>query len=79
MEEKINAILSKVNEDLLNYDGENMVEEEVIDSFEQVCIIEQLEDEFDIEIRPEFVTAENFGNKERIIDFIDGLMNVKDV
>ena len=67
MEEKILEILADVNEDLLTYTGPNMVNEDIIDSFELISIIGQLEDEFDIEINAGDVTEENFGNKDRII------------
>lgn len=70
MEKKILDILASVNEDLLTYTGPNMVDDEIIDSFELISIIGQLEDEFDIEIDAADVTEENFGNKDRIIALI---------
>lgn len=70
MEEKILKILADVNEDLLTYTGNNMVDDDVVDSFELISIIGQLEDEFNIEIDAADVTEENFGNKDRIIALI---------
>ena len=70
MEKKILDILAEVNDELLTYTGNNMVDDEIIDSFELISIIGQLEDEFDIEIDAEDVTEENFGNKDRIIALI---------
>lgn len=67
MEEKILEILTGINEDILTYTGPNLVADEVIDSFELIDMIGQLEDAFDIEIDAADVTEENFGNKDRII------------
>ncbi len=67
MEEKILDILAKTNDELLTYTGPNMVDDEIIDSFELISIIEQLEEAFDIEIDAEDVSEENFGNKDCII------------
>ena len=70
MEKKILDILAGVNDELLTYTGPNMVDDEIIDSFELITIIGQLEDEFDIEIDAGDVTEENFGNKDRILKYM---------
>lgn len=67
MEKKVLDILGDINEELLTYTGSNMVNDDIVDSFELLSIISQLEDEFDIEINAKDVTEENFGNKDRII------------
>lgn len=74
MENKVLEILGNVNEELLTYTGPNMVNDDIIDSFELISLISQLEDEFDIEIDAQDVTEENFGNKDRIIVLIKGLL-----
>lgn len=75
MEEKILNILKGVNEELLTFRGENMMAEGLVDSFGIIRIIGELEDAFDIEIDAADVTVENFGNRDRIIDLIDELVN----
>lgn len=75
MEKKILDILNDVNDELLTYSGNNMVDDGVIDSFELITLIGQLEDEFDIEIDAADVTEENFGNKDRIITLIKKMVN----
>lgn len=72
MEEKIMKILEKYCEDLLEYDGDNMMEDGIIDSFMVVNIVEELEEIFDIEIDAKYVISENFKSKETII----GLMKL---
>ena len=47
-----------------------MMEEGVIDSFTVINIVSELEDIFDIEIDAKYVVAENFRNKEAIIELV---------
>ncbi len=74
MEDLILDILVNVNEDILSYTGKNLVDDDIIDSFELISIISRLEDEFDIEIDAADITEEKFGNKDRIIETIKKLM-----
>lgn len=75
MEEKITAIFNNINDEILSYSGSNMTADGIVDSFGLIEIISQLEDTFDIEIDAADVTDENFGNKDRIIAFVTGLIN----
>ena len=70
MEEKILEILANVNDELLTYTGNNMVDDSIVNSFELISIITELEDTFDVEIDAGEVTEENFGNKDRIVALI---------
>lgn len=74
MEEKVLEILEEYCEEALNYEGENMMEEGVIDSFTVINIVSELEDVFDIEIDAKYVVAENFRNKEAIMDLVKRLV-----
>lgn len=74
MEEKVLEILEEYCEEALDYTGENMMEEGVIDSFTVINIVSELEDVFDIEIDAKYVVAENFRNKEAIMDLVKGLL-----
>lgn len=74
MEEKIIAIFNEVNKDIMTYFGPNMVADKVVDSFELIEIISQLEDTFDIEVDAAEVTEEKFGNKDRIMAFVKSLV-----
>ena len=75
MEEKIIEILKEANEEILSYQGKNMMADGLIDSFGIIQIIGGLEDTFDIEIDAADVTIENFGNKDTVIKFIKTLVN----
>ena len=74
MEEKILAILEEHCEEALDYDGDSMMEDGIIDSFTVINIVNDLEDEFDIEIDAKYVVSENFRNKEAIIAFVHKLL-----
>ena len=74
MEEKVLEILEEHCEEALDYDGDSMVEDGVIDSFTVINVVSDLEEEFDIEIDAKYVIAENFKNKEAIIAFVRRLM-----
>lgn len=74
MEEKVLEILEEYCEEALNYEGENMMEEGVIDSFTVINIVSELEDVFDIEIDAKYVVAENFRNKEAIMELVRRLL-----
>lgn len=70
MEEKVLEILEEYCEEALDYEGENMMEEGVIDSFTVINIVSELEDVFDIEIDAKYVVAENFRNKDAIVELV---------
>ena len=70
MEEKILDIIGNVSEELLTYTGTNMVDDDILDSFKLISLISELEEAFGIEIDAEYVTEENFGNKDCIITLI---------
>ncbi len=74
MEEKILAILENANDELLTYTGDNMVADDIIDSFELITLVGRLENTFDIEIDAADITEENFGNKDRLIAYVKSLV-----
>lgn len=74
MEERILEILEEHCEEALDYDGDDMMEDGVIDSFTVINLVSDLEDEFDIEIDAKYVVAENFANKEAIIALVQKLL-----
>ena len=74
MEEKILAILENENDELLTYTGDNMVADDIIDSFELITLVGRLENTFNIEIDAADITEENFGNKDRLIAYVKSLI-----
>lgn len=74
MNERIIQILKGINEDIISYEGTNMMGDGLVDSFELIDIVSQLEEEFDIEIDGEYVIVENFANKDTIIALMKELL-----
>ena len=52
---------------------ENLIEEEILDSFDIVTLVAKLNDEFDIEITPADLVPENFNSAERIYELVTRL------
>lgn len=74
MEEKILKILGDINEDILTYTGDNLYKDGLLDSFNVIDIVSELEDAFDIEIDAEYVIAENFANKDAIVSLVQKIL-----
>lgn len=71
MEEKIIEILNDIDEDIVQYEGEDLVEEGIIDSFTIVEILTEIEDKLDIKICIDDVIAENFKSIGTIVALIE--------
>ena len=74
MEEKLMKILAEVNEELLTYTGNNMLEDGLVNSFSFITMVSEIEDAFDIDLDPALLEEEYFGNKDRIVKTIKGLL-----
>ena len=74
MEQKVLEILAEINEDILEYDGDSLIEDGLLDSFQVVDLVGMLEEEFDIEIDAELVIVENFETKETIMNMLKGIL-----
>ena len=70
MKERIKKILKDINEEIVNYRGNDLLGEKIIDSFEVMEIVAALEEEFDIEIDSDYIITENFANMQSIIDMM---------
>ena len=74
MEERVLEILAEINDEILDYDGDSLVESGLLDSFQIVDLVGMLEEEFNIEIDAELVVVENFETKEAIIKMLEGIL-----
>lgn len=74
MREKIIAVVEDTNPEVSKYQGNDMMREGVIDSFEVIDIVTALEDEFDIEIDASLVVADNFRNMDSIVEMMEGIL-----
>ena len=57
--EKVTAVLQKINSDIKN-DDTDLLAAGLLDSFDIVNLVSQLEDTFGIEIDPRYIVPENF-------------------
>ena len=73
MEERVLAILAENNEEILSYTGKNMLEDGVVDSFELIAIVGDLEDEFDITIPAVEIVPGNFNSVEQMEAMVERL------
>ncbi len=75
MEDRVLKVLNNLNEDIILYDGNYMLDEGIIDSLEVIDIVAALEKEFNISIGAKYIVKENFTNKESITNFMIKLLN----
>lgn len=66
----IENIISEIDEEILEYKGENLIEEGLIDSFTIVTILALIEDKYKIEIKPEDVKEKNFRTLNDIVKLV---------
>ena len=52
---------------------ENLIEEEILDSFDIVTLVAKLNEEFDIEITPADLIPENFNSAQKIFEIVTRL------
>lgn len=74
LQEKIIKMLQQINEDIMLYDGMDMIEDGIIDSLEIMEIASEAEKEFDIEFDANDILPENFTCVNSIISLIRGKM-----
>lgn len=74
MRDRIIAVVEETNPEVSKYQGNNMMGDGTIDSFEVIEIVTALEDEFDIEIDASLVVADNFKNMESIVKMMEGIL-----
>ena len=75
MEEQIKKILYKVEPRLEKYTGENMVEDGILESIQIFDLINRLEEEYNIDITPEYIVPENFADVSTIIHMVEKVKN----
>ncbi|MBD5542613.1 MAG: acyl carrier protein [Lachnospiraceae bacterium] len=70
MEEKIIEILTEIDKDIETYEGDNLFDAGLLDSFQVIELVSELEDAFDIEIDAKYVVEENFLSKDAIFALV---------
>jgi len=73
VKEIIVDILNDIDDEILKYDGENMIDDGVIDSFTIMEIVAEIEEKFNCKIAPDDVTEEHFKSLDAIVTFVESL------
>ena len=73
MEQKIREVLRNIDEGILTFEGDNLFEAGLLDSFRVIDLVAELEDTFDLEIDAKYVLEENFRTKEAITALMEKL------
>lgn len=63
-------ILNSIKPDVDFSKEENLMEDEILDSFDIVTLVSQINDKFDVEIGPKDLVPENFKSAKTIYDLI---------
>ena len=73
MREKILEILDEINEDIRNYDGENIIADGLIDSLSIIDLVAELCYTFDINISAKYIVEDNFKSVDAIVKLVESL------
>lgn len=73
VKEIIVDILNDIDDEILKYDGVNMIEEGIIDSFTIMEIVAEIEEKFNCKINPDDITEEHFKSLKAIVTFVESL------
>ena len=71
--EEIIKILEEIKPGVDFNTENNLIEEEILDSFDIVTLVAKLNDEFDIEISPADLVPENFNSAQAIYSLVSKL------
>ena len=74
MEEKILELLGNINQEILTYEGDNLFDAGLLDSFLVIDFVAELEEAFHIDIDTKYMKEENFKTKEKIFSFMKKIL-----
>lgn len=73
--EDLIRILSEIKPGVDFEEEENLMEDEILDSFDIVSLVAKIDEEFDVEITPKDLVPENFKSAKTIYDLITKLQD----
>lgn len=68
--ERLEKVLKNVREDSDFNSSKDFIEDGLLDSFDIVTLVEEIEEEYDIELNGSDIIPENFKNMESILELI---------
>lgn len=66
-------ILNDIDEDIVAYDGVNLLDEGIIDSFTIMEIVSDIEDRLKISINPNDITEAHFKTIDAMVKFVESI------
>ncbi len=78
MEERLLEILTEVRPDIDFETETGLIDDNILESFDILDLVSKLNDEFDIEISPKYLVAENFNSMKAIGELVRSLMDEED-
>ncbi|MBP3367055.1 MAG: acyl carrier protein [Treponema sp.] len=73
MDEKLISILEELKPDVNFREEKGLIDNAILDSFDIVQLVQQLNEAFDIEITPKDIVPENFNSAESLWNMIQEL------
>jgi D-alanine--poly(phosphoribitol) ligase subunit 2 len=73
--EKLLNILTELRPDVDFIKNQNLIDDGIIDSFDIICLVGEINDTFEIEIGAENLLPENFNSANAIMKLIERLQN----
>ncbi len=75
MREQILEILTDIRPDIDFEKETKLIDDKILESFDIITIVGELNDAFDIEIGPKELIAENFNSLDALTEMVDELVN----
>lgn len=75
MMERIIELLTEIKEDIDYENEKNLIDDELLDSFDILQLISALDDEFDISIPAAMIVPDNFNSVEALWEMVQELMD----
>jgi acyl carrier protein len=75
MKERVLEIMRKVTPKMSAYNGEHLLDDIGLDSFDIISLISELEQAFSIEFEVDDVQAENFQTLDTVVDLVQRKVN----
>ena len=75
MRDQILEILTDIRPDIDFEKETKLIDDKILESFDIITIVGELNDAFDIEIGPKELIAENFNSLDALTEMVDDLVN----
>ena len=73
MKEQVLAILKGVRQDVYFEKETKLIDDSILDSFDIISIVSDLNDEFDVDITADELEPENFNTLDAIVELVKSL------